>query len=580
MIFNQFLKTEQDCLEFEMLSQKGRLNLNHIKSSAFSGIDWPIEISHARQQLWHIQLGSFDRPGCPICSRELSWHADNKQYRTYCGNACSSIGSSSKAAATSMVNHGGVHHTQTQEFKDKQRATSIAKFGTDHYSNTEEYKNRCKASNLEKFGTEYPAQSPVIQEKMKDTMLERYGETSYARTPEYTAQYLATVRERYGVDHVSHLQSVKDKTKASHMERYGVDHPTKCAEFIARRSQSFKANHYPPDVLAKLQDAEWLAEQQSTKTIWKLADEIGTSPSNLAKYFHSLGIPIANVNPRSSQSENDIVEFINQLGFETKSHDTSIVAPKEIDIYVPAANLAIEYNGVYYHTEGRGRGPQYHLNKTQACDDKGIQLLHILDHEWLDPIKQDIWKSMIRTRLRISRRIHGRSCVFGTVSTKLAREFMAANHLSGFVGGLFKYGLYYHGELVQCMIISTSRFNNNYKYELIRMASKKDTVVQGGMSKLLHNIPLSGNMITYADRRYSQGNSYSKTGMEFLHVTPPAYHYTKAGHQLASRHQFQKHKLPDILETYSPELNTWENMQANGYDRIWNCGNLAYTTTL
>lgn len=39
-----------------------------------------------------------------------------------------------------------------------------------------------------------------------------------------------------------------------------------------------------------------------------------------------------------------------------------------------------------------------------------------------------------------------------------------------------------------------------------------------------------------------------------------------------NRIQFQKHKLSNFDET----LTEWQNMQLNGYDRIWDCGSYKY----
>ena len=43
-----------------------------------------------------------------------------------------------------------------------------------------------------------------------------------------------------------------------------------------------------------------------------------------------------------------------------------------------------------------------------------------------------------------------------------------------------------------------------------------------------------------------------------------------------SRLQFQKHMLESKLEIFDSNLTEWENMQLNGYDRIWDCGNYVY----
>jgi hypothetical protein len=35
---------------------------------------------------------------------------------------------------------------------------------------------------------------------------------------------------------------------------------------------------------------------------------------------------------------------------------------------------------------------------------------------------------------------------------------------------------------------------------------------------------------------------------------------------------FQKSKLKNKLQKFDESLSEWENMKANGFDRIWDCG--------
>ena len=56
---------------------------------------------------------------------------------------------------------------------------------------------------------------------------------------------------------------------------------------------------------------------------------------------------------------------------------------KQLDFYIPDKKLAIEFNGNYYHSVNAGKDPNYHLNKTQLCQEKGIRLIHIFEYEWL-----------------------------------------------------------------------------------------------------------------------------------------------------------------------------------------------------
>ena len=68
-----------------------------------------------------------------------------------------------------------------------------------------------------------------------------------------------------------------------------------------------------------------------------------------------------------------------------------IISPLQLDAYVPSLKLAIEFNGTYYHSIEHGNDVNYHLNKTKACEEQGIKLVHIWEDEWTyrkDEVKQ------------------------------------------------------------------------------------------------------------------------------------------------------------------------------------------------
>ena len=48
-----------------------------------------------------------------------------------------------------------------------------------------------------------------------------------------------------------------------------------------------------------------------------------------------------------------------------------------------AKEIAVEFDGMYWHSE-ENKPQNYHLNKTNLCEAKGIQLVHIFEkNEWL-----------------------------------------------------------------------------------------------------------------------------------------------------------------------------------------------------
>jgi len=265
----------------------------------------------------------------------------------------------------------------------------------------------------------------------------------------------------------------------------------------------------------------------------------------------------------------------------------SIISPLELDIYVKSKKFAIEYDGLLYHSFGKSKYPRFnntdensriHLKKTELCESKGIQLFHIFENEYTNPIKRRIWNSMILSKLQKSTRVYARKCTVKEISSKETREFLDKNHLQGYTSAKINIALYYNDEIVQIMTFSKPRFNKNYEYELIRMCNTLECTVVGGASKLLKYFERTykpKSLISYANRRWSTDNVYNVLGFKLDHISDPNYFYFKVNENvLYSRNKFQKHMLKD---TYDSNLSESQNMYNNNYRKIFDCGNLVFT---
>src|SRR5690606_3197267 len=123
-----------------------------------------------------------------------------------------------------------------------------------------------------------------------------------------------------------------------------------------------------------------------------------------------------------------------------------VIPPLELDIYIPEKKLAIELNGVYWHSS-KFKDKNYHLNKTIECEKGGIQLLHIFDFEWEQ--KQDIWKSVIANKLGLTdRKVYARKCTVKDVPINDGYNFFQENHLQGGLSKGKHIGLYHNDVLV------------------------------------------------------------------------------------------------------------------------------------
>ena len=283
----------------------------------------------------------------------------------------------------------------------------------------------------------------------------------------------------------------------------------------------------------------------------------------------------------TSKDEKAIADYIqNELGIEIVTNSRKILNGKELDIYIPNYKLAIEYDGLYFHSELQGKDKNYHLNKTLACEKQGIQLIHIFEDEWL--YKQDIVKSRLKHILGITEnRIYARKCQICEITSKEKREFLNQYHIQGDDKSTFKYALKFNNEIVAVMTfgklrVSLGQKQKNDYFELMRYASK-DTVI-GGASRLLTHFKREHNpiqIISYADRRWSQGGLYHQLGFTVVSDGNPNYWYVENYGRRLHRFNFTKHRI--ITEFNGNEKKTeWENMVDMGYDRIWDCGSLKY----
>jgi len=324
-----------------------------------------------------------------------------------------------------------------------------------------------------------------------------------------------------------------------------------------------------------------------------ICKEHGVFEQTSANHKQNKGCPKCCI--QVSKPEDEIVNFILDLGIKRIiRNDRTLLSGKEIDIYLPDFNLAIEFNGLIWHSRGTTFPRKLdfsikkkHSIKTNECDKQGINLLHIFENEWSNPLVKDKWKSVIRNKLKLNENvIFGRKTIFKEITFKEANEFCEENHLQGKgVSGL-NYGLFYLDDLVSVMTFSKARFKNknhpNVKFEMIRYCNKKNYSVVGAASKLLKNFRKlnPGGIVSYANRRWSDGHLYKTLGFTLSHISTANYFYfnkeVNKHFKLWSRNKFQKHKLHKQLAFFDDKLTEEQNVFKNDYRQIHDSGNYVF----
>jgi hypothetical protein len=431
-------------------------------------------------------------------------------------------------------------------------------------------------------------QSSAVMQKKKDTTMERFGVENVAELPEVLDKRKKTNIKRYGTVAPAGNADVRDKIKQTKIERYGTDKWTdeqrqsKEDTMIERYgAKTFAESNLPPSVVTKLNDKGWLLERHyvDEMTPTEIAASINVTVTTVCRHIHNHKIPMKHYARASntSKGEIEVAEYVKSItSCEVITNTKNVIPPYEVDIYIPEKKIGIEFCGIYYHSELRGRDRNYHNNKTKAANANDIHLIQLYDTEWNN--KQDIVKGVLRSLIGESKVLYARKTSVQQLDNQQYREFLQSYHLQGHRNATYKYGLFDGAELVSIMSFGKSRYNKDVEYELLRYCVKPGVSVVGGANKLFKQFiadSQSESVISYSDRRWFSGEVYKSMGFEFKHNSSPGYSYfnTNDATQLMSRQQFQKHKLQLLLETFNPEHTEWQNMADNGYDRVWDCGN-------
>jgi len=305
-------------------------------------------------------------------------------------------------------------------------------------------------------------------------------------------------------------------------------------------------------------------------SLHKRLSEIGTEANiNMERFF-------------SSSQEKEIKDFIESFGVECYT-DRKILHGKELDIFIPSKNVAIEFNGNLWHSEKFGKDKNYHLNKLIECNQRGIKLLQIFEDEYAE--HKEIVLSKIKHILGLegknSIKIPGRKCKISLIKYFIAEDFLKKYHIQGFTKSTVYIGAYYEKELIAVMSFLNEKDN---EWNLTRFASKNGTVCMGVGGKMFSyfiNNFKPQEVKSFADRRWTldeKTNLYTKLGFILSSILKPEYRYYNSKIDRYKRfHKFNFRK--QILhKKYGLPLSMTEKEMTEklGYIRIYDCGLFKY----
>jgi hypothetical protein len=539
------------------------------------------------EDLYTILNPENNNKKCKNCGSDTKFDSMASGYKKYCCKKCSIE-----------------HQKDPQLVKDrlkKARITLKEKYGEENPSKIESIQAKRKQTFMSKDGCSSAFGSNEVKDKIKNTLMSRYGKDSVFKIDSVKDKISKTNTERYGAPVVSKNSEIKKKIIDTTSRRYGVSSILKLEEVRSKASEFVMAEAYNKLV----NDA---ARNNNCTPQFSLDNYVGVKTNGKSvRYKFKCNVcdnefednienglvPVCKkcFPPNRSSFELEVIEFIRSEypNLNILQNDRKLLSGQEIDIYIPEKQIAIECDGIAWHSEGFGKKDKnYHLKKTKECKNKNVKLIHIWDYEWKE--KGDIvrgkLKSVIENR---ANRIYARNCKIIKISKDQKKSFLQSHHIQGNDTSTIHYGLEYLGEIVSIITFGRKRIalgscHVEGEYELYRYCSSQ--MVVGGISKLLkHFVKLHNpqKIITYADIRYSGLSSmYDKLGFVFKGITPPNYWYFKLSSpsKVWHRFSFRKNILNSKLEKFDGKLTEYQNMLNNNYDRIWDCGNLKYEIDL
>lgn len=429
-------------------------------------------------------------------------------------------------------------------------------------NNSREVQNKKEKAYLEKYGVSNPSKSKKIIDKIQETFRTKYGDNPFK------------------------IEGFKKKIKETNIKKYGTESP-----MSNRSSLREKINEKTLDqFLKKYEDLDIFdfdpKKGGSAKIRCKKCLEIfEISKWNLHQRTKSkLEItPCTICNPiginQKSQLQNFVRKILEESGLPFEEGERKILEGKEMDFFIPAQKIGIEVNGIFWHSE-RFKDVNYHLDKTNLAVEKGVHLIQIFEDEILE--KPDQVKSRINSIIGLNqRKIFARKCKIKEVGKKESLKFLEENHIQGMLGSGKRIGLFLGDELVSLMTFGGLRKNLGSKpkenvWELLRFCNLSGTNVLGGASKILKYFIKTyqpKGIISYCDRRWSNGNFYKKLGFTLDGVTKPNYYYV-IKQKRENRFKYRKDVL--IKDGFDPSKSEASIMMDRGFYRIYDCGNFRF----
>lgn len=210
--------------------------------------------------------------------------------------------------------------------------------------------------------------------------------------------------------------------KQTMLSKYGVEFNSQRAD-IKPILQKSKLQTRVVDLVT---NRDWLFEQYITldKTYQDISTEFEIDRGTIQKYIAIHEIPVkTGYSIQSGQRQ--VAQYIESLGFIVEQNARIFPTDKrEIDILVKDRNFGIEYDGLYYHGQScKLSATEKRIHQKKIIDAQAVDVfvIRITEEEWKE--STELVKSIIRSKLGVTTKIHARNCKIRNVTAADARIY-------------------------------------------------------------------------------------------------------------------------------------------------------------
>ena len=337
-------------------------------------------------------------------------------------------------------------------------------------------------------------------------------------------------------------------------------------------------NIVSPDTQSEFANVEALWVCKTCHYEWKTV---------IANRTRGSGCPRCVAASQTSQAEEEIAQYIQEkTGIKAQQSIRNIIKG-ELDIYIPEKKIAIEFNGLYWHSEKFGKDSKYHYRKYQQCQELGIQLIQIWEDDWKD--RKETIKTSILHKLQEADpklRVGARNLKTTEIGFKAAADFLEAHHIQGAVQGSSYYALCSKQNIedIKAVLVIKKVGNKGHEGEwrIERYATSSHII--GGFTRLLkyaekelktQNKNIS-RWVTFSDNCISDGGLYANNGFTKDSELGPDYMYVKNDKRVHKFNYRLKRFKEDPQLKWQPGLSESQLAELNNLPRIWDAGKIRW----